>query len=59
MHTTATLHVHPACTHNRELIERLQATTGRSVIIHRGKPQLIVSRTLPSTTTPDDGGRAA
>lgn len=59
MHTTATLHVHPACTHNRRLIEQLQATTGRLIVIQGGKPKLIVSRTLPATTTPDDGGRAA
>lgn len=49
-HTTATLHVHPACTSNRHLIERLQAETGHLVVIHGGKARLTSTtpRTLPS-----------
>lgn len=57
-HTTATLHVHPACTSNRHLIERLQAETGHLVVIHGGKPRL--TRPAP-VTLPNNpwGGDAA
>jgi hypothetical protein len=57
-HTTATLHVHPACTSNRHLIERLQAETGHLVVIHGGKARLTrtAPRTLPSNPW---GGDAA
>lgn len=37
---TATLHVHPSCASNRNLIERLQAATGMLVVISDGKPKL-------------------
>jgi hypothetical protein len=60
MHTTATLHVHPACASNRHLIEQLQATTGCLVIIHDGKPKL-QSRPAAPLPTPNNpwGGDAA
>lgn len=58
MHPTATLHVHPACTHNRQLIEHLQATTGCLILIQRGKPRLIPQRNRPAPVDPS-GGRAA
>lgn len=60
MHTTATLHVHPACASNRRLIEQLQADTKRLVVIHGGKPRL-VSRTkaaAPSSESPFGGDAA-
>ncbi|SEJ28784.1 hypothetical protein SAMN04244579_03796 [Azotobacter beijerinckii] len=59
MHT-ATLHVHPACTSNRRLIEQLQADTKRLVVIHGGQPRL-VSRagvTAPSSDHIVSGGAA-
>lgn len=58
MHTTATLHVHPACASNRRLIESLQAATGLLVIISGGKAKL-KPRTAPAPFDPNDGGRAA
>lgn len=60
MHTTATLHVHPACASNRQLIERLQATTGRLVVVRGGKPRLSERKApLPAPFAPNDGGFAA
>jgi hypothetical protein len=59
MHTTATLHVHPACSSNRKLIEQLQLNTNCLVIIHRGKPRLVANRARPAPFDPNDGGRAA
>lgn len=60
MHTTATLHVHPACASNRHLIEALQASTGMLVIITGGKPKLKASKPAqPAPLDPNDGGRAA
>lgn len=55
---SATLHVHPACSSNRRLIERLQAETGLLVVINGGKPKL-QPRTVPAPFDPNDGGRAA
>lgn len=56
--TTATLHVHPTCASNRELIEGLQARTGLLVIVSGGKPKL---QRRPATVTPSNpwGGDAA
>ncbi|WP_397452505.1 hypothetical protein [Pseudomonas sp. NA-150] len=59
MHTTATLHVHPTCASNRQLIEQLQTTTGCTVIVHHGKPKLVARRYTPAPFDPNDGGRAA
>lgn len=56
--STATLHVHPACASNRQLIEKLQAQTGLLVIINGGKPKL-QPRPAPTPFDPNDGGRAA
>ncbi|BAP44742.1 putative uncharacterized protein [Pseudomonas sp. StFLB209] len=58
MRTTATLHVHPTCTHNRQLIEHLQASTGCLILIQGGKPRLIPKRQRPAPINPS-GGRAA
>ncbi|WP_162945850.1 hypothetical protein [Pseudomonas sp. DY-1] len=58
MHTTATLHVHPACASNRKLIERLQADTGLLVVINGGKPKL-QKRAAPVTSHNPWGGDAA
>ena len=55
---SATLHVHPACSSNRRLVERLQAETGLLVVINGGKPKL-QPRTAPAPFDPNDGGRAA
>lgn len=56
---TATLHVHPTCASNRNLIERLQATTGMLVVISAGKPKL-QARTKANTTPNNPwGGDAA
>lgn len=55
---TATLHVHPACSSNRRLIERLQAETGLLVVINGGKPKL-QPRTAPTTPNTPWGGDAA
>jgi len=59
MHTTATLHVHPACASNRRLIEQLQATTGCLVILHNQKPRLVPNSYRPAPIDPNNGGRAA
>ncbi len=59
MHTTATVHIHPACAANRERIEKLEATSGCLVVIHHGKPRLVSRRTAPTPFDPNDGGRAA
>lgn len=59
MHTTATLHVHPACTSNKLLIEQLQSTTGRLIIIHNNKPKLVAKNYQPAPFDPNDGGHAA
>lgn len=60
MHTTATLHVHPTCASNRQLIERLQAATGRLAVVNGGKPRLSERKApLPAPFDPNDGGFAA
>lgn len=59
MHTTATLHVHPACTSNRKLIEQLQSTTGYLIIIHNNKPKLVSQNHQPFPFDPNGGGHAA
>lgn len=59
MHTTATLHVHPACACNRRLIEQLQATTGCLVILHNHKPRLVPKSNRPAPFDPNNGGHAA
>jgi len=59
MHTTATLHVHPTCLHNRDLIEQLQFTTGCSVLLRDGIPQLVPQRHRPVPSGRSIGGRAA
>lgn len=57
--TTATLHVHPTCASNRNLIERLQAATGMLVVISGGKPKLQASTKTPTTPSNPWGGDAA
>lgn len=59
MHTTATLHVHPTCASNRQLIEQLQATTGCLVILHNQKPRLVTHNNRPAPFDPNNGGHAA
>lgn len=59
MHTTATVHVHPACASNPKLIEQLQASSGCIVILHNKKPKLVAKSQQPAPFDPDDGGRAA
>jgi len=59
MHTTATLHVHPACASNPRLIEKLQATTGCLVILHNHKPRLVQHINRPTPFDPNNGGHAA
>ena len=59
MHTTATLHVHPTCACNRQLIEQLQATTGCLVILHNYKPRLVPQSKRPTPFDPNNGGHAA
>ncbi|PMY56129.1 MULTISPECIES: hypothetical protein [Pseudomonas] len=59
MHITATLHVHPACTSNRKLIEQLQSTTGCLIIIHNNKPKLVAKNFQPFPLDPNGGGHAA
>lgn len=58
MRTTATLHVHPACTSNRHFISQLQASTGCLVIIRGGRLKLIPPIRRPAPFDPN-GGRAA
>lgn len=59
MHTTATLHVHPACTSNPELIKQLQSNTGCLVVLHDRKPKLVAKKRGPSPFDPNGGGSAA
>ena len=59
MHTTATLHVHPACASNRRLIEQLQATTDCLVILHNHKLLLVPRSNRPAPFKPNNGGHAA
>ncbi len=50
----------PACASNRQLIERLQTTTGHLIVVSGGKPRLS-ERKAPQLTPfdPSDGGFAA
>ncbi len=59
MHTTATLHVHPACASNRKMIEQLQSTTGCLIIIHNRKPLLVTRAQQVPPFDPNGGGHAA
>ncbi len=59
MHTTASLHVHPACVSNPRLIEQLQSTTGCLVILRNHKPQLVPHSKRPAPFDPNNGGHAA
>ncbi|MDS9873518.1 hypothetical protein RMI40_01525 [Pseudomonas protegens] len=59
MHTTATLHVHPACARNPKLIEQLQSNTGCLVVLHDRKLKLVAKKRGPSSFNPNGGGDAA
>ncbi|MDK1394817.1 hypothetical protein [Pseudomonas protegens] len=59
MHTTATLHVHPACASNPKLIEQLQSNTGCLVVLHDRKLKLVTKSRRPSPFDPNGGGDAA
>lgn len=59
MHTTATLHVHPACASNPKLIEQLQSNTGCLVVLHNKKLKLAAKKREPSPFDPNGGGNAA
>ena len=59
MHTTATLHVHPACASNRRLIEQLQATTGCLVVLHNRQPMLVQRGNRTTLLDLNNGGHAA
>ncbi|HBP5998576.1 hypothetical protein IPC226_06125 [Pseudomonas aeruginosa] len=64
MQRSATVHIHPACTSNPQQIQRLQADTGRLVVISNGKAQLVATSRIPGrryavTTTSPFGGDAA
>lgn len=59
MHTTATLHVHPACARNPKLIEQLQSSTGCLVVLHYRKLKLVAKKRGPSPFDPNGGGDAA
>lgn len=59
MHTTATLHVHPACARNPKLIEQLQSDTGCLVVLHDRKLKLVAKSRSPSPFDPNGGGNAA
>lgn len=58
MHTTASLHVHPAVADPFRIFEvrRLARSHGCAFIPSKPKPQL---RTAPTSFDPNDGGRAA
>ena len=58
MHTTATLHVHPATANPCRIFEirRLAQDCGCAFIPSKSKPQ---ARTAPAPFDPNDGGRAA
>lgn len=58
MHTTATLHVHPAAANPFQIFEtrRLARSTGCAFV--PSKPKLM-SRTCPAPSTPNGGGNAA
>jgi len=58
MHTTATLHVHPAAADPFRIFEirRLARESGCAFIATKSKPQ---TRHTPAPFDPNDGGRAA
>jgi hypothetical protein len=58
MHTTATLHVHPAAAHPIQIFEarRLARKSGCTFIPSKPKP---VPPTIPAPFNPNDGGGAA
>jgi hypothetical protein len=58
MHTTATLHVHPAAADPFRIFEirRLARESGCAYIATKPKPQI---RHTPAPFDPNDGGRAA
>ncbi len=58
MHTTASLHVHPAVADPSRIFEvrRLARSHGCPFIPSKPKPQC---RTAPTSFDPNDGGRAA
>ncbi|ASE25013.1 hypothetical protein D3X12_14785 [Pseudomonas protegens] len=59
MHTTATLHVHPACASTPELIKQLQSNTGCLVVLHDRKLKLVAKSSKPTPFDPNGGGNAA
>ncbi len=58
MHTTASLHIHPAVADLSRIFEvrRLARSHGCTFIPSKPKPQ---TRTTPTSFDPNDGGRAA
>jgi hypothetical protein len=58
MHTTASLHIHPAVADLSRIFEvrRLARASGCTFIPSKPKPQ---ARTAPTSFDPNDGGRAA
>lgn len=58
MHTTASLHIHPAVADLSRIFEvrRLARSHGCHFIPSKPKPQ---ARTAPTSFDPNDGGRAA
>ncbi len=58
MHTTASLHIHPAVADLSRVFEirRLARRHGCTFIPSKSKPQ---ARTAPTPFDPNDGGRAA
>lgn len=59
MHTTATLHVHPACASNPRTVAAIQAATGCLAVISGRIVTLHARRVSPVPTRPFDGGSAA
>ncbi|MCS3467419.1 hypothetical protein M2401_001140 [Pseudomonas sp. JUb42] len=58
MHTSATLHIHPTCLHNPNLIKQLQHTTRSSVIFRDGQP-ILVPKPSRCASPSKNGGQAA
>lgn len=58
MHTTATLHVHPAAADPLRIFEirRLARDSGCAYVATKTKPK---NRCTPAPVDPNDGGRAA
>lgn len=59
MHTTASLHVHPACASNPRTIAAIQAATGCLAVISGRTITLHARRPQPAPFRPFDGGSAA